>query len=244
MQLNKNLQNILDNFDNSGKLFIAGNRNSIKLFEYEGITINVKAFKVPNLFNKIIYKYFRDSKAKRSYNYATLLLEKGIGTPKPIAFYEQTSFLGLEKSFYISQHLEFDLMFRDLVENNNYPDKEIILKQFMAFCYKLHQNGIEFLDHSPGNTLIKKEGENEYSFYLVDLNRMIFHHEMTFEQRMKNLSRLTPYQDMIQIMSKEYANLSGEEEDLVFDTLWKYTSEFQYKFYRKKRIKNKLRLCK
>lgn len=244
MQLNKNLQNILDNFDNSGKLFIAGNRNSIKLFEYEGITINVKAFKVPNLFNKIIYKYFRDSKAKRSYNYATLLLEKGIGTPKPIAFYEQKSFLGLEKSFYISQHLEFDLMFRDLVENNNYPDKDIILKQFMAFCYKLHQNGIEFLDHSPGNTLIKKEGENEYSFYLVDLNRMIFHHEMTFEQRMKNLSRLTPYQDMIQIMSKEYANLSGEEEDLVFDTLWKYTSEFQYKFYRKKRIKNKLRLCK
>lgn len=244
MQLNKNLQNILDNFDNSGKLFIAGNRNSIKLFEYEGITINVKAFKVPNWFNKIIYKYFRDSKAKRSYNYATLLLEKGIGTPKPIAFYEQKSFLGLEKSFYISQHLEFDLMFRDLVENNNYPDKDIILKQFMAFCYKLHQNGIEFKDHSPGNTLIKKEGENEYSFYLVDLNRMIFHHEMTFEQRMKNLSRLTPYQDMIQIMSKEYANLSGEEEDLVFDTLWKYTSEFQYKFYRKKRIKNKLRLCK
>jgi tRNA A-37 threonylcarbamoyl transferase component Bud32 len=244
MQLNKNLQNILDNFDNSGKLFIAGNRNSIKLFEYEGITINVKAFKVPNWFNKIIYKYFRDSKAKRSYNYATLLLEKGIGTPKPIAFYEQKSFLGLEKSFYISQHLEFDLMFRDLVENNNYPDKDIILKQFMAFCYKLHQNGIEFKDHSPGNTLVKKDGENEYSFYLVDLNRMIFHHEMTFEQRMKNLSRLTPYQDMIQIMSKEYANLSGEEEDLVFDTLWKYTSEFQYKFYRKKRIKNKLRLCK
>jgi hypothetical protein len=244
MQLNNTLQNLLDNFDNSGKLFIAGNRNSIKLFEYEGATINVKAFKVPNWFNKIIYNYFRDSKAKRSYNYATLLLERGIGTPKPIAYYEQKSFLGLGKSYYISQHLDFDLMFRDLVENNNYPEKDIILKQFMAFCYKLHQNGIEFLDHSPGNTLIKKESESEYSFYLVDLNRMIFHKEMTFEQRMKNLSRLTPYQDMIQIMSKEYANLSGEEEDLVFDTLWKYTSEFQYKFYRKKRIKNKLRFCK
>lgn len=244
MQLNKTLENILDNFDNSGKLFIAGNRNVIKLFEYEGGIINVKAFKVPNLFNKIIYKYFRNSKAKRSFDYATLLLERGIGTPKPIAYYEQKSFLGLEKSFYVSQHLEFDLMFRDLVENNTYPDRENILKQFMSFCYKLHQNGIEFLDHSPGNTLIKKENDKEYSFYLVDLNRMIFHKEMTFEQRMKNLSRLTPYQDMIQIMSKEYAILSNEEEDLVFDTLWKYTSEFQNKFYRKKRIKNKLRLCK
>ena len=244
MQLNKTLQNILDNFDNSGKLFIAGNRNVIKLFEYEGGIINVKAFKVPNLFNKIVYKYFRNSKAKRSFDYATQLLERGIGTPKPIAYFEQKSFLGLEKSFYVSQHLEFDLMFRDLVENNTYPDRENILKQFMSFCYKLHQNGIEFLDHSPGNTLIKKENDMEYSFYLVDLNRMIFHKKMTFEQRMKNLSRLTPYQDMIQIMSKEYAILSNEEEDLVFDTLWKYTSEFQYKFYRKKRIKNKLRLYK
>lgn len=241
MHINKTLQNILDNFDNSGKLFIAGNRNVIKLFEYEGAVINVKAFKVPNWINKIIYKYFRNSKAKRSFTYANLLLERGIGTPKPIAYSEQNCFLGLEKSYYISEHLEFDLMFRDLVENNNYPDRDIILKQFMSFCYKLHKNGIEFLDHSPGNTLIKKEKENEYSFYLVDLNRMIFHKEMTFEQRMKNLSRLTPYQDMIQFMSKEYAVLSNEAEDLVFDTLWRYTSEFQYKFHKKKRIKNKLK---
>ncbi len=244
MKLNKTLQNILDNFDNSGKLFIAGNRNVIKLFEYEGAIINVKAFKVPNWINKIIYNYFRNSKARRSFNYATILLERGIGTPKPIAYYEQKSFFGLGKSYYISQHLEFDLMFRDLVEENNYPNRDIILKQFMSFCYKLHENGIEFLDHSPGNTLIKKENEKEYSFYLVDLNRMIFHKKMTFEQRMKNLSRLTPYKDMIQIMSKEYAALSNEEENLVFGTLWKFTSEFQYKFYRKKRIKNKLKFWK
>jgi hypothetical protein len=244
MHLNKTLQNILDNFDNSGKLFIAGNRNVIKLFEYEGAIINVKAFKVPNWINKIIYSYFRNSKARRSFNYATTLLERGIGTPKPIAYYEQKSFLGLGKSYYISQHLEFDLMFRDLVENSNYPNRDIIIKQFMSFCFKLHKNGIEFLDHSPGNTLIKKESENEYSFYLVDLNRMLFHKEMTFEQRMKNLSRLTPYLDMIQFMSKEYAALSNEEENLVFDTLWKFTSEFQYKFHRKKRIKNKLKFWK
>ena len=244
MQLNNTLQNILDNFDTSGTVFIAGNRNVIKLFEYEGITVNIKAFKVPNFINKIIYKYFRESKAKRSFTYATILLEKGIGTPKPIAYYEQNSLLGLEKSFYVSEHLQFDLMFRDLVENSNYPNGKIILKQFMNFCYKLHQNGIEFLDHSPGNTLIKKEKEDEYSFYLVDLNRMIFHEKMTFEERMKNLSRLTPFQDMIQIMSKEYALLSNEDEGLIFKTLWKYTSEFQYKFHRKKRIKNKLKFWK
>jgi hypothetical protein len=57
-------------------------RNVIKLFDLNGQTINIKSFKVPNIVNKA-YKYFRKSKAKRSFEYATILLENGIGTPQP-----------------------------------------------------------------------------------------------------------------------------------------------------------------
>jgi hypothetical protein len=240
-QIDQELVDVLKNFDASGDVFIEGNRNKIKLFDYKGIKINVKAFKIPNFFNKVVYKFFRDSKAKRSYNFAKILTEKGIGTPKPIAFYEEFSFLGLEKSFYVSEHLKFDLMFRDLVDNENYPDYDNIMKQFAEFCYQLHQNGIEFLDHSPGNTLIKKLNDKEYSFYLVDLNRMKFHDEMSFETRMKNLSRLTSKKKMAEDIATQYAAISGENEIVVFDLLWKYTSEFQYKFYRKKRIKKRFK---
>ena len=241
LKIDKQLVDILTNFEKSGTIFIKGNRNKIKLFSYNNLTINIKAFKVPNFFNKIIYKYFRDSKAKRSYNFANILIKKGIGTPMPIAFYEEFSFFGLEKSFYVSEHLEFDLMFRDLVDNDNYPNYKVIIKQFAEFCFRLHQNGIEFLDHSPGNTLIKKVGNDEYSFYLVDLNRMKFHDEMSFETRIKNLSRLTSKKKMAEEIAIEYAVASGENEIIVFDSIWKYTSEFQYKFYRKKRIKKRLK---
>ena len=243
MQIAKELQEILENFDSKGTTFIAGNRNSIKLFEFENKTINVKSFKIPNFFNKIIYSFFRKSKAFRSFNFAQKLTQMGIGTPKPIAFYEQKSFLGLGRSFYISEHLKFDLMFRDLVENENYPNSDEILKQFTAFSFKMHQNGIEFLDHSPGNTLIVQNG-NLYNFYLVDLNRMNFHSKMDFHLRMKNLSRLTPHIEMVKKISVTYAMLSGENENLIFDTLWKYTSEFQYRYFRKKRIKKLLKFWK
>ena len=243
MQIAKELQEILENFDSKGTTFIAGNRNSIKLFEFENKTINVKSFKIPNFFNKIIYSFFRKSKAFRSFNFAQKLTQMGIGTPKPIAFYEQKSFLGLGRSFYISEHLKFDLMFRDLVENENYPNSDEILKQFTAFSFKMHQNGIEFLDHSPGNTLIVQNG-NLYNFYLVDLNRMNFHSKMDFHLRMKNLSRLTPHIEMVKKISVAYAMLSGENENLIFDTLWKYTSEFQYRYFRKKRIKKHLKFWK
>jgi hypothetical protein len=239
-----NLSNFIENFNTTGTLFGDGKRNVIKLFELEGKTINIKSFKIPNLINKIAYKYFRKSKARRSFEYATILLEKGIGTPQPIAFLENYNWIGLKDSYYASEHLQCDLTYRELVEIPEYPDHENILRQFTSFSYSLHQKGIEFKDHSPGNTLIKKNVEGKYEFFLVDLNRMEFHTSIPFELRMKNLCRLTPVKEMVAVMSNEYAKLSGESEKLIFETLWKYTSDFQEKYWRKKRLKKKLKFWK
>lgn len=243
MKEQNRLETIIQNFNTSGKIFIEGNRNSIKLFDLDGIILNIKSFKKPNLINKIAYKYFRKSKAKRSFEYATILLEKGIGTPSPIAYFENFDALGLKESYYVSEHLDCDLTYRELVEKD-YLDAENILRQFTRFSYDLHQNGIEFMDHSPGNTLIKNNGDGKYSFYLVDLNRMKFHESMSFEMRMNNLRRLTPRKDMIVIMSNEYAKVSGESEKSVFETLWRMTSDFQEKFLRKKRLKKQFQFWK
>lgn len=233
------LDEIIKNFASSGIVFGDIERNTIKTFEYEGKIINVKSFKKPNFYNSFIYKFLRKSKAKRSFEFAAILIEKGIGTPEPIAYFENFSFWGLKDSYYVSEHLFYDLTFRELIEIENYPDFEIILRQFSQFCYLLHKKGIEFKDHSPGNTLIKKNDKGNYDFYLVDLNRMEFHQSMSFELRMKNLCRLTPKKEMIVIMANEYAKCSGENVSAVFSTLWKYTSEFQYKFHRKKALKKK-----
>lgn len=234
----------ISEFKTTGELFGDGKRNVIKLFKLEGMTMNVKSFKIPNLINKIAYRYFRKSKARRSYEYATFLLENGFGTPQPIAYLENHDWIGLKDSYYISEHFQCDITFRQLLELPDYPDHENILRQFTRFSYSLHQKGIEFKDHSPGNTLIKKNAEGKYDFFLVDLNRMDFHQKMSFELRMKNLCRLTPIKEMVVVMSNEYAKLSGESEKLVFETLWKYTADFQEKFYRKKRLKKKLKFWK
>ena len=191
-----------------------------------------------------MYRYFRKSKAKRSFEYATFLNEKAIGTPQPIAYFENFDAIGLNESYYISEHLDCDLTFRELVQIPDFPQNEVILRKFTQFCFLLHQKGIEFKDHSPGNTLIKKNEAGDYDFYLVDLNRMDFHQKMSFELRMKNLSHLTPKKEMIAIMSNEYAKVSGEKEEVIFETLWKFTEEFQYRFHRKKRFKKKLKFWK
>ena len=107
----------------------------------------------------------------------------------------------------------------------------------MKFTHNLHEKGILFLDHSPGNTLIKKNGK-DYNFYLVDLNRMNFG-DLDFETRIKNFSRLTIHKSMIEVMSDEYAKCTKGDYNTIFNLMWTETEAFQEKFHRKKRLKKK-----
>ena len=236
------LNHFITYFDDLGEQFGNADRNVIKLYDLEGETINIKSFKVPNIVNQIAYKFFRKSKAQRSFEYASKLKNLGIGTPQPIAYYEFSTPFLFKKSFYISEHLDCNLTYRELTRDLEYPDHEAIMRAFTRFTYKLHESNINFLDHSPGNTLIKKVGD-EYLFYLVDLNRMEFK-PMSFETRIKNFARLTVHQSIVKTMSNEYARISGEDYNKVFNLMWKETEAFQEKFKRKKRLKKKLKFWK
>ncbi|MFV8269831.1 Kdo domain containing protein [Flavobacterium sp. GT2N3] len=237
--LNENeIFDLIKRFHTSGDTVVKGNRNEIKFFKNELYSCNIKSFKKPIFINKIIYSYLRKSKAERSFEYGMLLTERGIGTPKPIAYVEKFDWIGLTESFYFCEHITFDFMFRDLVEMENFPNLENILRQFTRFSFDLHEKGIEFLDHSPGNTLIKETSVGNYDFLLVDLNRMRFHQEMTFNMRMKNLRKLVTRNEMIVIMSEEYSKLYHKSYDETVAKLRFYTTKFQQKHYKKLRIKS------
>lgn len=239
---NASLFDFISHFNHEGEMFNNGDRNVIKTNTIGGVKINVKSFKKPNLINKIVYRFFRKSKAQRSFEYAQKLTELGIGTPKPYGYFENKGWLTFNDSYYASEHLDADLTYRELTFDFNYPNHDAILRAFTRFSYNLHQKGIHFLDHSPGNTLIKIK-DTTYNFYLVDLNRMAFG-TMDFETRMKNLSKLTTHESMVKVMSDEYAKCSGEDESLVFKTMWKETKDFQEHYHRKQRLKKKLKFWK
>lgn len=233
---------LINHFEEQGEQFGAGARNKIKLFELQGITINIKAFKIPNAVNKVAYRFFRKSKAERSFTYAQKLLEKGIGTPRPIAYLEQKSAVALLHSYYVSEHLSYDLTYRELVLHPDYPDHEKILRAFTRFTFELHEKGVEFLDHSPGNTLIQLNN-GDYQFFLVDLNRMNFK-QLSLGERLRNFSRLTPQKEMVRVMASEYSGLIDKPEDLIFEKMWGYTKTFQKDFQKKKVLKKKIKFWK
>ena len=115
-----------------------------------------------------------------------------------------------------------------------------MLRAFTRFTFNLHEKGVNFLDHSPGNTLINKT-EKGYDFFLVDLNRMAFK-PLNMDERILNFRRLTTHKSMVRIMSDEYANCCHGDPDLIFHKMWQATETFQRKFQGKKKIKKKLKL--
>ncbi|WP_298536588.1 lipopolysaccharide kinase InaA family protein [uncultured Algibacter sp.] len=233
---------IIYNFDSKGENFGNQDRNSLKLFQLGDKTINVKSFRIPNIVNQIVYRFFRKSKAQRSYEYANKLIDLKVNTPQPIGFYEFETPLLFNKSFYISEQLDCDLTYRELTKDLNYPNHEKILRAFTRFTYQLHEKGILFLDHSPGNTLIKINN-GDYKFYLVDLNRMEFR-SLDFQTRIKNFARLTVHKSMVDVMSDEYAKCSGEDYARIVEIMWSETKSFQEKFHRRERLKKKYKFWK
>lgn len=236
------LDHIIINYEQEGEAYGNQDRNSLRLFKLEDKTLNVKSFKKPNAINKIVYNFFRKSKAQRSFEYANILKERKIGTPEPIGFYEFKSTLFFGKSYYISKHLNYDITYRELTMTFDSPNYEIILRAFTRFTFKLHENHINFLDHSPGNTLIKIK-DNTYEFFLVDLNRMVFE-ELSFEKRIKNFAKLTIHKHIIEIMSDEYAKCINRDYEDVFKLMWTTTQDFQESYHRRRRLKATLKFWK
>lgn len=231
---------LLNSFFEQGNLIVKGSRNTIKSFDFNDEKVNVKFFKKPSFFKSIIYSFFRSSKAKRSFEYAIYLLKHNIKTPFPIGYYEEINPFGLlQDSYYVSQHIDYDFTIRELIHDPLFTNRETILKQFTQFTYKMHEAKVNFLDHSPGNTLIIDHKNGNYDFYLIDLNRMKFE-ELSLEQRMDNFKKMWLSKQMIKIVAKEYAQLYNKDEQLLHSLLSEKSNNFKRKINKKKWLKRKM----
>ncbi len=232
---------LVTDFSEKGEWIVKGSRNSIKSNFLENEKVSIKFFQKPSLLKSIIYSFFRTTKARRSYEYANYLLENSIQTPFPIAYIEnQNSFGLLQDSYYISHHINYDFTIRELIHDPLFEERNLILEKFTEFTFKMHQAKVNFLDHSPGNTLIVKNGKGDNEFYLIDLNRMKFEN-LSIEQRMDNFKKMWLSKQMIKVVAKKYAELSGESEVKLHKILLEKTTKFKRRITKKKYLKRKLK---
>lgn len=240
----KSILQLVSRFFDEGNLIVQGSRNTIKSNFLGNEKVNIKFFQKPGVIKSIIYSFFRSTKAKRSFDYANYLIKHNIQTPMPIAYIEERSNIGiLGDSFYISQQIDYDFTIRELIHNPLFPNRNLILEQFTEFTFKMHEVKVNFLDHSPGNTLIIKKENGSYDFFLIDLNRMKFE-DLSIEKRMDNFKKMWLSKQMVKVVAKKYAELSEQTEGKLHQILLEKTKAFKGKIARKKYWKRKLKLMK
>ena len=237
----KAILQLVETFFNEGDLIVKGSRNTIKSNVLGREKVNIKYFKKPGALKSVIYSFFRSTKAKRSFDYANYLLDNNIPTPFPIAYIEERNSFGLlGDSYYVSEQIDYDFTIRELIHDPLFPERNIILEDFAEFTFHMHEARVNFLDHSPGNTLVTKRSAGNYDFHLIDLNRMQFE-DLSIEARMDNFKKMWLSRMMVKVIAKKYAELSGQPEEKLLAILLKKTIQFKRKITKKKWLKRQIK---
>ncbi len=243
-QLNKNYENIENLLLNIKKHFqensdtIHKARNELKVIKYQDLQTVVKAFKIPNIINQIVYAYFRDSKAKKSYENAVKLRELEVNTPEPIGYIEFYRTFLFKESFFIAKKFDYEFTIREPLRNKTLENRIDIIKAFVLFTYDLHKKGVYHKDYSAGNILVAKK-DDIWEFSVVDINRMEFK-PINLELGLDNFAKLWLDDDNLDLIAKEYAKLSNVEENIAIRILKESDKKLKsfVEFKRKIRGKN------
>ena len=224
------IQSVPVQFDKGGTV-IYKDRNEIRVFDVNGSPLNVKRFKTPILFNRLIYTFFRPSKAKRSFQYALKLIEKGIETPQPVAYILIKKWGLLYDSYYISRHADYNRTFYEFGKGG-VEGREHILNVFAVFTADLHEKGVLHKDYSPGNILFKEEN-GAVMFSLVDINRLRLG-DVPVHKGCLNFVRLWGQQPFFEIVVRKYAEIRGADPEACLKSTLRARKKFWKRYARKR----------
>lgn len=196
------INTIPENFNNIGTVLKDG-RNELRVVEIDGVNLVIKSFKRHTLANKVIYRFFRKSKARRSYENALKLSERKICTPSPVAYIDIYSTLFLKSSYYISCFVNYEKVESLLSDEPSIS----FLEDLGEFVYNLHEKEVFHYDLHTSNILSKKNNEGKFNFCLVDINRLKFL-RASKNRRVKNLNRLDLPFNHYSIVISKYADLA------------------------------------
>jgi len=219
-----------------------GRRNKVVKLIRDTRDINIKAFRVPNIVNRLAYGNLRHSKARRSYEHALRLRNLGFNTPEPLGYVELRNGLLFGRSYYISQQLEG---FRDMRSFEGHDQQSLahLADSLASLMVRLHDAGVWMKDFSQGNLLYRPADRGRYEFFMIDINRMEF--DVTDRSKlMQNFRTITDDGRFLRMLAKAYARHARMPFGQIYHEVLKVRAAFLRRTRRKKAIKKLRKMLK
>ena len=197
-------------------------RNELRQLTYGGQQLVVKQFAIPHPLNRLVYGWLRKSKAQRSYEYAILLISKGIGTPCPVAWQTERNLLLMGRSYFVSEQSSCPYTYADILSGSiPAADEERYLRLIAQMVARLHDQGMVHQDLSRGNILFGDGDRVE----LIDLNRIRFR-KVGMEEGCRNFAeRLPATPQQRRLMAEAYAQTRDFDVDQCLMLMNQYNKE-------------------
>lgn len=201
---------------------ICKRRNELRVLTFQDREYVVKQFAVPNLINRLVYGWLRKSKAQRSYEYAQHLLNRGIDTPRPVAWQTERTLLCMGHSYFVSEKSRCPYTYADIL-SRSFPvaDERRYLRLIAQMVARLHDEGMVHQDLSRGNILFGDGDRVE----LIDLNRIRFH-KVSMDEGCRNFAeRLPATPEQRRTMAHAYAEARGFDAEECLRLMLQYNRE-------------------
>lgn len=205
-------------------------RNEIKVFDRNGEKINVKQYKVPFILNRIVYTFFRKTKAYRAYVNALKLLAEDIESPAPIACIIIRKTGLIRQCYFVSVQSPYTRNMYEFGEGV-LEGREVIIRRLAQYTAKLHEAGVYHNDFSPGNILFEQTSVG-VRFSLIDINRMQFG-AVSIKKGCANFARLWGSDEMFRLIAEEYAAARHAEASACIRWVFFYKRRFWRKYARR-----------
>lgn len=208
-----------------GRLLFEG-RNTIRLFEVDGMPVVVKRYRHLNGLRALSYTLFSSSKASRAYRYAIEMERRGIDTPEAIAYIEVRSRGLLRDCYFISAYTDDKPLFDSLVGTPRY-DRTLAV-DVAGFIAGMHSRGVIHGDPNLANILYRTESDGTRRFSVIDTNRSRFYAgEPDRRACIANLKRVTHRRDLLRDIVTRYAILRGWDSAATMADVERLLSRFE-----------------
>jgi serine/threonine protein kinase len=130
------------------------------------------------------------SKACKAWKGSSVLVQKGISTPAPVAYLETRKGLFLDRSFFVTELIGDVEEIRSLFFSVRDKELESLLTELAGYLSQCREKGVIHRDLSDGNILVKKTEEGRCGFYLADTNRIRYRRHVGMLSAVRNVIRL------------------------------------------------------
>ena len=152
----------------------------------------------------------RGSKARRTWETAIALRERGVGTPPPVGFLERWTAGRLAEGYFLAEYAAGVTSFKDELIRLFWRDPEC--EKFMTLIQtvaeairRMHDAGVQHNDLGNQNILLRRTADAAWGdVQFIDLNRAVVRESLAPRQRARDISRIHLPSDFLRVFKDMY----------------------------------------